>query len=153
MLIRLFSILLTFYGAHIVVQYGEQMQPNIPLISSFPAGDICSSPTCRAIVQDSLNMTAQFLRALEDLTEKHEKTVVKTDLHLDAVNALKNAYMAFGRRLEDEDIKSISQRAGIPYDIPGNHKEGSYSVEMGENDGNGYEASGSEYTDLSSTGL
>ena len=126
----------------------------MPLISVFPAGDVCSSPTCRALLQSLLDKTTQVLRVLDNISERHEKREVQTELRLDAVNTLKDGYIAFNRRLEDQDIEVISQRAGILYNIPGNHTgDSNPSGTDGKNRNSGDDASGSEYTDLSSTGL
>ena len=91
---------------------------------------------------------------MDNISERHEKREVQTELRLDAVNTLKNGYIAFNRRLEDQDIEVISQRAGILYDILGNHTgDSNPSGTDGKNRNSRDDASGSEYTDLSSTGL
>ena len=130
------------------MQYGDQIasnanELNVPFISAFVSGNPCSSPTCRAVVQSSLEATTNLLQKLEDITQQHEKKELQTELHLDAIQTLKNAYMAFNCPLAADDIQCIADKARVPCDIPGNHTDGS----------NGSEADDSEYTELSSTGL
>lgn len=140
-------------GTHTDNQYGEQLLTTTPFISSYPTGDICSSPTCRAVLHESLERTGQFIRELEDLGEKHDKMKAQTKLELDAMNALKNAYTAFGRRLDEGDIEGISRRAGVPYDIPGHYIGSPTPSEMDEGENSGNDSPISQYTSLSSTGL
>lgn len=86
--------------------------------------------------------TTHLLAQLEDITEKHEKKEIEAKLHLDAMNTLQNASTAFNRPLAEDDIQQISDKAGIPYNIPGDDESGSNASE-----------GASVYTDLSYTGL
>ena len=129
------------------MQYGDQIgstsnERNVPFILAFVSSNLCSSPTCRAVIQSSLEATTNLLWKLEDITQQHKKEL-QTKLHLDAMKTLKNAYMAFNCPLVADDIQHISDKAGVPYDIPGNHTGGA----------NASVADDSEYTELSSTGL
>ena len=130
------------------MQYGDQIasnanELNVPFILAFVSGNPCSSPTCRAVIQSSLEVTTNLLWKLEDITQQHEKKELQTELHLDAMKTLKNAYMAFNHPLAVDDIQHISDKAGVPCDIPGNHASGSNASEVDD----------SEYTESSSTGL
>lgn len=99
-----------------------------------------------------MERSTELLRVLEDLGEEHDKTKSEIQLRLDALKAMKNAHTAFGRPLNDEDIGTIAQRAGVPYDVPA-HYIGSPVPDWEDVSGNTDEGSDSELTDLSSTGL
>lgn len=129
----------------ISIQYGAQIasfanEPNIPCISAFASANTCSSPACKAVLQSSLEGTTNLLRQLEDITQNHQKNERQTQLHLDALTTLEDAYEKFNRPLADDDIREISEKTD---ESPRKHGGGSGAPRVDESD----------YTDLSSTGL
>ena len=70
--------------------------------------------------------------------QNHQKTEQQTQLHLDALTTLEDAYEKFNHPLADDDIREISEKTN---ESPRKHGSGSSALRVYESD----------YTDLSST--